>query len=288
MRELVYDVGAEESGTTALCFLKKRGFSRRMITSLKQSGALTRNGALLRTVDALCEGDRVRVVLEDSGGLEPNPDIPAPTVFEDMDAVVYNKPPFVPVHPSQRHRGDTLGNLFSAQYPAQPFRPINRLDRNTSGLCLCAKNRLFASLAAQSLEKVYFAAVDGDIACGGTVSAPIAREDGSVIKRCVSPDGKPAVTHYEPILRANGRTLLRVTLETGRTHQIRVHFAHIGSPLCGDDMYGGDCSAIDRHALHCGCVSFNTTAGVRVRVSAPLPEDIARLFGMPQIKGEYT
>lgn len=284
----MYDVGAKESGTTALCFLKKRGFSRRMITFLKHSGGLTRNGALLRTVDALCEGDSVRVVLEDSGGLEPNPDIPAPTVYEDPDAVVYNKPPFVPVHPSQRHRGDTLGNLFSAQYPAQPFRPINRLDRNTSGLCLCAKNRLFASLSAQSLEKVYFAAVDGDIACGGTVSVPIAREDGSVIKRCVSPDGKPAVTHYEPILRANGRTLLRVTLETGRTHQIRVHFAHIGFPLCGDDMYGGDCSAIDRHALHCGCVSFNTTAGLRVRVSAPLPEDIARLFGMPQIKGEYT
>lgn len=288
MRELLYDVSGADSGITALCFLKKRGYSRRVITALKQAGALTRNGALLRTVDVLREGDVVRVVLSDSGGAEPNPDIPARRVYEDEDAVVYDKPPFVPVHPSQRHRLDTLANLFSAQYPSQPFRPINRLDRNTSGLCLCAKNQLFASLAAQSLQKVYYAAVDGDIPRGGTICAPIAREEGSVIKRRVSPEGKRAVTHYEPILRQNGRTLLRVTLETGRTHQIRVHLAHIGFALCGDDMYGGDCSAIDRHALHCGRVSFARLSGERVEVGAPLPEDIARLFGQPLIKGECT
>lgn len=288
MRELLYSVSAGEDGVTALGFLKRRGYSRRVITALKQAGALTRNGALLRTVDVLREGDNVRVVLSDSGGALPNPDIPARTAYADEDAVVYDKSPFVPVHPSQRHRLDTLANLFSAQYPAQPFRPINRLDRNTSGLCLCARNRLFASLAAQSLEKVYYAAVDGDIACGGRISAPIAREEGSVIKRCVSPEGKSAVTLYEPILRRNGRTLLRVTLETGRTHQIRVHFAHIGFPLCGDDMYGGDCSGIERHALHCGRLSFTGLAGERVEVSSPLPEDIARLFGEPLIKGECT
>lgn len=283
MRELLYIVSAQEDGCCALDFLKKRGYSARVIAALKRTASLTRGGEILRTVDVLHEGDEVRVMLSDSGGLQPNPDVCAAKVYEDSDAVVYDKPPFVPVHPSQRHRLDTLGNLFSAQYPAQPFRPINRLDRNTSGLCLCAKNQLFASLSGKTLKKVYYAAVDGDIAAGGTISAPIAREGESVIRRCVSENGKPAVTHYEPILRANSRTLLRVTLETGRTHQIRVHFAHIGFPLCGDDMYGGNCSQISRHALHCGELCFERLSGERVSVSAPLPEDIARLF---EIKGD--
>lgn len=278
MREILYIVGAQEDGCCALNFLKKRGYSARAISALKRTQSLTRGGEILRTVDVLREGDEVRVALCESGGLTPNPEIPAAKAYEDADAVVYDKPPFVPVHPSQRHRLDTLGNLFSAQYPAQPFRPINRLDRNTSGLCLCAKNRLFASLAGKTVEKVYFAAVDGDIAESGTICAPIAREGDSVIRRCVSDSGKPAVTHYEPILRVNSRTLLRVVLETGRTHQIRVHFAHIGVPLCGDDMYGGDCSQINRHALHCGEISFERLSGEIVKVSAPLPSDIMRLF----------
>lgn len=279
MRELLYVVSAQEDGCCALNFLKKRGYSARVISALKRTQSLTRGGEILRTVDVLHEGDEVRVFLSESGGLAPNSNITALKAYEDSDAIVYDKPPFVPVHPSQRHRLDTLGNLFSAQYPAQPFRPINRLDKNTSGLCLCAKNQLFASLCGKTLKKVYFAAVDGDIAQSGTISAPIAREGESVIRRCVSEQGKPAVTHYEPVLRANSRTLLRVTLETGRTHQIRVHFAHIGFPLCGDDMYGGDCSQINRHALHCGELGFDSLSGEKIKVSAPLPEDIARLFG---------
>lgn len=277
MRELLFTAERSEDGMTALDFLKGRGLSRRMVTALKRSGGLTRGGEILRSVDRVRAGDAVRVRLADSGGVAPNGSIRVGTAYEDEDIIVYDKPPFLAVHPSARHYDDTLANAFAAAFPDTPFRPINRLDRDTSGLCVCAKNRLAAAGLA-GLEKVYFAVVAGDIARGGTVELPIGRVGESIIKRRVSPDGKPAVTRYEPIERANGRTLLRIRLETGRTHQIRVHMSHIGYPLCGDRLYGGD-DSIDRQALHCGEASFvHPITGEKVRVVSPLPEDMARLL----------
>jgi 23S rRNA pseudouridine1911/1915/1917 synthase len=279
MRELTFIAEESDEGLTALDFLKRKGFSRRIITSVKQTGGLTRNGCLLRTIDRIRSGDSVRVVMLDEGGAAPNADIAAKIVYEDEDVVVFDKPPFLPVHPSQNHYSDTLANLFAALYPNAPFRPINRLDKNTSGLCVCAKNRLAAAKLSGSLEKVYFAAVDRIVTEPFEVNLPIGRADGSIIKRCVSEDGKPAVTHCEPLDVSCGRTLLRITLLTGRTHQIRVHLSHIGMPLCGDDMYGGDCSKIARQALHCGEVSFlQPISGERITVVAELPEDMKKLF----------
>lgn len=279
MRELELIVNEREDGLCALDFLKGKGCSRRTITALKAAGGITRGGEILRTVDRVFAGDRVRVVIEEAGGLAPNPDIDAPVVYEDEDAVVFDKPPFLAVHPSIRHYCDTLGNLFAARYGDIPFRPVNRLDRNTSGLCLCAKNKFSGAALSGTAEKVYFAVADGLITESGRIDAPIERESDSIIKRCVRPDGKRAVTNYEPIRRANGRTLLRITLETGRTHQIRVHFAHIGFPLCGDEMYGGDCGAIGRQALHCGEMSFvQPVTGERIALKAELPEDMKRLL----------
>lgn len=283
MRELLFTVGRDEDGAATRDFLKARGFSRRMITALKQSGGLTRAGEPLRSVDSVRGGDVIRVVLTDSGGAAPNGGIRADIVYEDEDIVIYDKPPFLAVHPSARHYNDTLANAFAARFPDTPFRPINRLDRDTSGLCVCAKNRLAAAGLAGSggsagLRKVYFAVVTGDILVGGTVDLPIGREGESIIKRRVRPDGKRAVTRYEPIERANGRTLLRIRLETGRTHQIRVHMSHIGYPLCGDGLYGGDAS-IDRQALHCGEAEFiHPITGERISVIAPLPEDMLTLL----------
>ena len=279
MRELELIVSPAEDGLTAGELLKGRGFSRRVVVALKASGGLTRNGEILRTVDRVRAGELVRAALFEEGGLVPNPDVCASVAYEDEDAVVFQKPPFVAVHPSIKHYGDTLGNLFAAMYGDIPFRPINRLDRNTSGLCLCAKNKLAAGLLSGCAEKTYFAVVDGEITKGGRIDAPIERESESIIKRCVRPDGKPAVTLYEPISYSRGRTLLRVTLLTGRTHQIRVHFAHIGYPLCGDDMYGGDCSVINRHALHCGELRFvSPESGETIIVKSELPEDMRRLL----------
>lgn len=281
MRELTFTVSAEENGLTALDFLRKHGFSRRSVTKLKQSGGISRGGEMLRTVDRINEGDIIRVVMDDSASenVEPNPDIRAAAVFEDDDVIVFDKPPFLPVHPSIRHRTDTLANLYAAMFPNAAFRPVNRLDRNTSGLCVCAKNRRAASLLIKSVSKTYFAVVDGIIEGSGEIDLPIGRTGDSIIKRTVRQDGQPAVTRYKAILHKNGRTLLEITLKTGRTHQIRVHFAHIGYPLCGDDMYGGDCSAIGRQALHCGRVEFaQPVTGERTALESELPEDIRSLI----------
>lgn len=270
-------VEPSEDNVTALDFLRARGFSRRMVTALKQSGGLTRGGEILRSVDRVHSGDVIRVVMEDRGGVVPNGKIKVEISYEDEDIIIYNKPPFLAVHPSIRHYDDTLANAFAARFPDIPFRPVNRLDRDTSGLCVCAKNRL-AAAGLTELKKVYFAVVMGDIARGGTVDLPIARENESIINRCVRADGKPAVTHYEPLERINGRTLLKIRLETGRTHQIRVHMSHIGHPLCGDRLYGGD-GSIDRQALHCGETELTHPITKKViRISSPLPEDIRSLL----------
>ncbi len=284
MREITITVPHEFDGAQAQELLKNLGFSRRALIKLKQSGGLTRNGSILRTIDDIRAGEELCVRLsEENGAVPPNPELSAAIAYEDEDVVVFDKPPYMPVHPSIRHHDDTLANLFAARYPGISFRPINRLDRNTSGLCVCAKNRFAASVLADSLQKTYFAITDGTPP-GDAVNAPIGREGDSIIRRCVTPEGKPAVTHFEPVGGNSRRTLLRVTLETGRTHQIRVHMAYLGFPLCGDEMYGGDMSAIERQALHCGEVSFTQpVTHEMIHVSAPLPEDMATL-----IKGETT
>lgn len=279
MRELKLTVPAEFDGVQAQVFLKVRGFSRRALIRLKQSGGLTRNGELLWTVDVVRAGEELCVTLsDDSESAEPNAALNAPVIYEDEDIVVFNKPPYMPVHPSIRHRGDTLANLFAAMYPGLPFRPINRLDRNTSGLCVCAKNQYAASVLSGTLSKVYYAVTCGPPP-GDTVDAPIGRAGDSIITRCVTPDGQRAVTHYERAGGSSVHPLLRVTLETGRTHQIRVHLSHVGFPLCGDEMYGGDMSEIGRHALHCGEVSFTQpVTGEKITLTAPLPEDMSELI----------
>lgn len=281
-RELSFVVTAAENGETAEKYLRNKGFSHKLIVKLKASGGLSRNGELLRTVDRLSAGDVVRVRMEDSGDVVPNPGVKAAIAFEDEDVVVFDKPPGLAVHPSIVHYDDTLGNLYAALYPNSAFRPIHRLDKDTSGLVACAKNKLAAAVLCEGggrIEKTYFAVVSGEITQGGVIDAPIGRADGSIIKREVRADGQKAVTLYEPILYKNGRTLLEITLKTGRTHQIRVHFAYIGRPLCGDEMYGGDLSEIKRQALHCGKMRLKLPlTGEVIGIESPLPDDIGRLL----------
>ncbi len=185
----------------------------------------------------------------------------------------------MPVHPSIRHQGDTLGNYFSSLFPELTFRPVNRLDRDTSGLCVIAKNALAASSLQGECRKIYYAAVHGIIEESGTIDAPITRRQQSIITRCVSPEGRRAVTHYRRLSFNEKYSLAEIVLETGRTHQIRVHFSHIGHPLAGDDLYGGLRENISRQALHCGNMSFTEpVSGELITVNAPLPEDIEGLF----------
>lgn len=260
--------------------LKEYGVSKRMISRLKRmDNGITRNGRLIRTIDTVYAGDEIILQFEDTKILEPNSKLNVDIVFENENMVVFDKPVGMPVHPSIKHQGDTLGNFFSFKYPFLTFRPINRLDRDTSGLCIAAKNAFAASALQGDLNKIYYAVVSGYIEGEGTINAPIARERESIIKRTVRSDGQRAVTHYKSIISGKKYSLLKIRLETGRTHQIRVHFSYIGHPLAGDDLYGGNTEDIKCQALHCGQLDFNEPlTGEKITLTSPVREDIKSLI----------
>lgn len=241
---------------------------------------ITRNGEHCRSVDILRKGDRVMLRIPESGGCRPEPNhaVHVPVVYEDEDIIVYDKPPNMPVHQSPGHYEDSLANAFAAGFPNTAFRAVNRLDKDTSGLCLAAKSRIGANISHENISKLYYAVCCGRITEPVRVDEPIGREDGSAIKRMVRNDGKRAVTNVYPLSGNDKYTLLKIILETGRTHQIRVHLSHIGFPLAGDSLYGGDMSYISRQALHCGEMNFiHPVSGKEICLFAPLPEDISKI-----------
>ena len=260
--------------------IKDAGVSKRLISRLKRNeNGITRNGSLIRTIDTVNTGDIVILQFQDTKILEPNFRLGVPIAFENENLVVFDKPVGMPVHPSIKHQGDTLGNFFAAKYPDITFRPVNRLDRDTSGLCITAKNAFAAAALQNSVKKVYYAVVTGYIDGEGTIDAPIAREKDSIIKRTVRQDGQRAVTHYKAIKSGTKYSLIEIKLETGRTHQIRVHFAYIGHPLAGDDLYGGSTEDICCQALHCGLLCFREPlTGKEITVTSPLRDDIQKLI----------
>lgn len=280
MKEIRLKVSSDTPLPLETFLLKKQGVSRRLLTKLKrQAGGITRNGETVRSVDTVYDGDEIVLRFEDTSLLEPNPELDVPVAYESGSVVVFDKPAGMPVHPSIKHQGDTLGNFFAARYPELTFRPINRLDRDTSGLCAVAKDAFAAKLLQGNIDKVYYAAVHGVTDESGTIDAPIARERESIILRCVREDGQPAVTHFRRIA-FNGRySLEEIILETGRTHQIRVHFSSKGHPLAGDDMYGGSREDIGRQALHCGKLMFREPlTDEAVTVASELPREILSLI----------
>ena len=274
-------------------FLRQAGVSRRLVTKLKRvSMGITRNGELLRTVDTVCSGDVIALKKLDESQLEPNVKLDVPVAYEDENIVVFNKPAGMPVHPSIKHQGDTLGNCFSAMYKGLTFRPINRLDKDTSGLCAVAKSAHAANFYGGKIDKVYFAVTEGTPVPTGKIEnvewtehlnsyridAPIGRAGESIIRREVRADGLRAVTNYTIIKGNEMHSLVRVVLETGRTHQIRVHFSSVGHPLAGDDFYGGSLEKCKVQALHCGEMCFPTFEGKCVKVECSIREDMEKLF----------
>ncbi|MBP0967895.1 MAG: RluA family pseudouridine synthase, partial [Oscillospiraceae bacterium] len=240
---------------------------------------ITRNGQHLRTVDPVSDGDLIALHLPEQCGHIPNPDLRVPVVYESAHILVCDKPAGIPAHPSMLHREDTLANWYAAAYPDSGFHLVNRLDRNTSGLCLIARTVYAAHRLRGQVQKRYYALVGPGLTGSGTVDAPIARECESVITRCVRADGRHAVTHYRVIRQMPHCTLLELIPETGRTHQIRVHMAHIGFPLLGDALYGGDCSLLQTHALHCGSMCFpDPVTGAQISVTAPLRHEMQLLL----------
>lgn len=270
-----------------LCeYLRRRiGVSARLLARLKRTPAgILCNGVPVRAVDPVRAGDVVVLTMPEQEGLEPNPALYVPSVLETAHYIVYDKPTGMPVHPSARHRRDTLGNYFAASMPGHTFRAVNRLDRDTSGLCMIAKDAYTASALQGKLEKRYYAVLCGHLTGDGTISAPIARTEASIITRCVRQDGKPAVTHYRVLGHSADYTAVEIRLETGRTHQIRVHFAHLGYPLAGDDLYGGSCRHIGQQALHCGRLFWRDPVTKQARSAvSPWRRDMQQLVPAVQL-----
>lgn len=264
-------------------FLRHRcGLSSRMIIRLKQEETgITVNGKHARVIDPLAAGDTVELQMPEETDDSPGICAPISVLWEDEDFLVTDKPADLPIHPSAGHETDALSLRVRGYYAARgektAFRPLYRLDKDTSGLLIAAKNSYAA--AASSLEKVYFGVCEGEIANPGTIDRPIGLLPGHSIQRGCVDSGQPAVTHFEPIKSDGKHTLLRFRLETGRTHQIRVHMASIGHPLAGDDFYGGSLNVLGRQALHCGeAVLAFPPREQPLKLSAPFPEDLRRAF----------
>lgn len=214
-------------------------------------------------------------------------DLPLDIRYEDEWLLIINKPAGQLVHPTTKESTGTVGNAlmhyFAAQGEAHAFHPVHRLDRDTSGLLLVAKEPqiqyLLSPKGCKNFQREYQAIIEGQLMpSAGTIDAPIARALPSIILRKVSPEGQAARTHY-CTSRTNGKlSLLELQLETGRTHQIRVHMAHLGHPLLGDDLYGGNMELIQRQALHAFRLTFNhPMTGEKIVITAPPPADFLRI-----------
>ena len=262
-RVLEYEIPSEYDGANITTVLKQHfKISTNLIKDLKKyKEGIQVNGEHKRVVDLVAKGDILKITIRDtvSENIVPT-DIPLDIVYEDEDVLVINKPSNMPTHTSMGNYENSLANgvmyYYKSKGEERVFRAVNRLDKDTSGLMAVAKNsyihaRLGEEIQKKELKRKYMCIVCGDVERDGTVDAPIRRADGSVINRIVAPDGQRAVTHYRVVKRYGEYTLLEMELETGRTHQIRVHMAYIGHPLVGDWLYGTeDHNIAKRQMLH--------------------------------------
>lgn len=291
-RILTYTITPQEDGMQVLEFLRSKGFSRHILTSMKpDKEALLVNGMRIGGRGILHARDLFRVCVMETGSVEgivPTP-LPLNILYEDEDILVLNKPADMPVHPSIGNYTNTLANAAAFYFQQKgmlcPFRCINRLDRDTSGALILAKNALSAAiLSAQmrnrEIRRTYLAVVCGVTPPSGTVSAPIGRVSDSVIQRQVDPEhGESAVTHYERLAVRNDHSLLEIHLETGRTHQIRVHMGYIGHPLPADYLYHPVYDHFKRQPLHSFQLNFrHPLTGKDLCFTAPVPKDMAQAF----------
>ncbi len=284
MRKIDYPIDARFDGKKLYSFLKGEAkLSSKLIRSLKQSeNGLMINGAHARTVDLLHAGDVVSVTIpDDANPAKPGTALPE-ILWADDDLLVCNKPAMMPIHESHNHQGDTLQNSVALWLQQQgrtgAFRAVGRLDKGTSGVVVCALNAHAAARLSGKPEKTYLAIATGVFRGSGTIDAPIYRPDPMKTLRTVDERGDRAVTHWEALGTDGGNTLLRIRLETGRTHQIRVHFASLGAPLLGDSMYGAPDGRLGHQALHCASVRFrHPVTGEPVFCEAPMPAEMLAL-----------
>ncbi|KGX87712.1 RluA family pseudouridine synthase [Pontibacillus litoralis] len=266
-------------------------FSRSTLVSVKKDGDILLNEESVTVRACVHQGDCLRIVFakEERGSHLRPVAKPLTILYEDDELLVVHKPAGLATIPSIHHLEDTLANRVIAYYDKKgiPFtyHVVTRLDVDTSGIVLIAKHRFAHSIMANDqlrgeVNRTYIAFVEGTLKeHQGTIQAPIGRKEGSIIQREVREDGKRAITHYEVLEQYLNFCAVRVKLETGRTHQIRVHFSSIGSPLIGDDLYGGNKTLIQRQALHCSHIQFPHPITRQVmQVKSELPQDIRKMM----------
>ena len=291
-----YTVTPQDGEMTVKQVLKRRmGFSSRLLRRLKTEGRVMRNGAEVRLFADVIEGDVIQAELPEERCSFLPQDIPIDAVYEDEVMLVIDKQPGIVTHPTKGHPVGTIANglmRYMEQHGSSfKIRFVNRLDMNTSGLLMIAKNShcqdsMMKQMKLDKVEKTYLAILHGVIPEErGMIDQPIGRPDPDDMRRRVMEDGYPSVTHYEVLERfeipgaeGGGYTLVKLRLETGRTHQIRVHMTYAGHPLIGDTLYGSeDRELIGRQALHAASLRFfQPVSGEQIRCEAALPQDMER------------
>lgn len=289
---LSYQIDKDEHYDNVLHVLKEQFLlSDRLITKLKKANKIYLNDLQTYTKKSLTVGDTVSVLIdfeEDNSNIVAS-NIPLNIIYEDDYLLVLNKPANIAIHPSILHFDNSLSNgvkfYFDKLGLKKKIRIVNRLDRNTSGIVVFAKNEyiqecLIKQMKTKELKKEYLAIAKGILESkSGTLNFPIARKEGSIIERTVSSDGDSAITHYDVVKEFNNLSLVHIVLETGRTHQIRVHFSHIGHPILGDTLYGSPSELINRQALHSYKLTFiHPVTKKVVSLEAPLPNDIKNII----------
>ena len=289
---LSYQIDKDEHYDNVLHVLKEQFLlSDRLITKLKKANKIYLNSLPTYTKKSVTVGDTVSVLIdfeEDNSNIVAS-NIPLNIIYEDDYLLVLNKPANIAIHPSILHFYNSLSNgvkfYFDKLGLKKKIRIVNRLDRNTSGIVIFAKNEyiqecLIKQMKTNEFKKEYLAIAKGILESkSGTLNFPIARKEGSIIERTVTSDGDSAITHYDVVKEFNNLSLVHIVLETGRTHQIRVHFSHIGHPILGDTLYGSPSELINRQALHSYKLTFIHPVTKKVlSLEVPLPNDIENII----------
>ena len=292
-RNIDYIIDEDSAGLRVEQFLRRKRYSGQNLSEIKRMPkSILVNGVHYYMRQELSKGDHLQVRICETKNSEkiPPTNLPLDIIYEDEDLLVLNKPAGMPIHPSLNNYTNSMANALAYYFQSQGkpfiFRCCNRLDRDTSGLTIVSKHLVSGSILSdmtkyREVHREYLAIARGSVTPSeGTIQAPLGRKDGTIIERTVDWEhGEDAVTHYKVVKEANGHSLVSLRLETGRTHQIRIHRKYLGYPLIGDYLYNPDMEYMTRQALHSHHMEFtHPITGEHMSFTAPLPEDMARVM----------
>ena len=292
-RNIDYIIDEDSAGLRVEQFLRRKRYSGQNLSEIKRMPkSILVNGVHYYMRQELSKGDHLQVCICETKNSEkiPPTNLPLDIIYEDEDILVLNKPAGMPIHPSLNNYTNSMANALAYYFQSQGkpfiFRCCNRLDRDTSGLTIVSKHLVSGSILSdmtkyREVHREYLAIARGSVTPSeGTIQAPLGRKEGTIIERTVDWEhGEDAVTHYKVVKEANGHSLVSLRLETGRTHQIRIHMKYLGYPLIGDYLYNPDMEYMTRQALHSHHMEFtHPITGEHMSFTAPLPEDMARVM----------